>query len=529
VLNKKEFCDFSKTEKKKYREYIPIISKRLNKIHELNKKDEYWEKVLGFSFLIHIAQSIFVYNKKKDIAIRKKKRTHEIKTPLNEQEYREFYLNSNVGKSYLEIQLANVPLDIKLSTRADQIKGYRFNKKKTLSQMFYEIIIRIFKKLIKPKILINQAWWSLSSRQKIQFQSFFKIHFEFISFDNIKINSIDNMMRNTISSVDNMNDGFDKFFFQSLKFSLPVSVLEGFKFRQNQAKNFLKKNKKLKYIFNESLSENANLLSAVGNERGILNYYIEHNYLQHQFLGNNIWYVKTKFDYFLSMGWKDSQDPNHIPTSSNYEWIIKPAKEKTIDILYISALAQKGFPHFSSGYGEGGDRNAKSYIKMKEDFFHNLDQKIIESIYYRDYPEQKRKTEHAINRKFNRYLKSTGVFYDDSEQNRSQELLSKSKFVICDYLSTPYNSVLMSNIPAIILFNTKTYYLLDEYIDFYDDLINANIMFTNSVKASNFVNKIFFSIDKWWNTVEVQNARKKYLKRNFGPKDAINNYILSLL
>ena len=161
-------------------------------------------------------------------------------------------------------------------------------------------------------------------------------------------------------------------FFKSLKYSMPGTLIEDFKFRNQKAIKLLN-DKKVKHFFNESLSEDALLLLAHAAKQSIRTYYIEHNYLQHQFKGNAIWFIKRKFDYYLSIGWEDNKDLNHIPCSSNYDWsFINRKNKKNIDILFISALAQRNYPHFSAGYGECGDTNSELYIKMKKKFFKSL-------------------------------------------------------------------------------------------------------------------------------------------------------------
>ena len=56
---------FSIFEKKKYLSYLGIIRDRLNKIHDMDEDKSYWEKVVGFFFLIHVAQCAFVFYKNK--------------------------------------------------------------------------------------------------------------------------------------------------------------------------------------------------------------------------------------------------------------------------------------------------------------------------------------------------------------------------------------------------------------------------------------------------------------------------------
>ena len=141
--------------------------------------------------------------------------------------------------------------------------------------------------------------------------------------------------RDIISDTSNISDNFDKFFFKSLKFSTPTSIIERFRFKLNDAEDLLSKFKRLKFIFNESASPDALLFIAQAKKRQIKSYYIEHNYLQHQFEGNTIWYLKSKYDYFLSLGWKSDGDQKHIASSSNFNWFNVQEKNKKVYIYYI--------------------------------------------------------------------------------------------------------------------------------------------------------------------------------------------------
>ena len=64
--------------------------------------------------------------------------------------------------------------------------------------------------------------------------------------------------------------------------------------------------------------------------------------------------------------------------------------------------------------------------------------------------------------------------------------------------------------------------------DFYDELINVGIFHTNPIEAAIFLNENFKNITNWWNSKSVQNARKDYLRNNFGQKNQINKYLLGL-
>jgi putative transferase (TIGR04331 family) len=532
---------FSEFEKEKYLLYLPIIKQRLNHIHKVNESESFWERVLGLTFLIHIAQCVLAFNyiKKKDLYNYVDK-NQQIEVPWDEDGYRNTFVNSDIGRNLFYQFLYNPNYQIrysKISNKPQVTKSANQSFRKrigtfSLFELIREIIIITLQKIKSPKAIIFETYWDKQNIQKILFNSMFDIQYKSFNFDDEEIEAeVDLKKRSIIASTSAFTDEFDKFFFKSLKYCMPTSIIERFHSRLMNANLVLNNYKKLKFIFNESMSPNALLLIAQAKKNKIVCYYVEHNYLQQQFLGNNIWYIKRKYDYFLSLGWKIKKDSKHIASSSNFKWSIKEKKNKSIDILYISGIATKNFPHFSSGYGESGDYRAKSYIDMKRMFIDSIERHILEKCYYKDYPKIRRKmlSEHKLNVEFRRRIKDKVFRYDDEDKLSTLDLISKSKLVICDYLSTPYNQSLLSNLPTIILFNKETYLLTDEFQNFYDELIDAKILYTNPIEAAKFLNENINNVSDWWNLENVQNARKKYLSSNFGEKNKINRYILDTI
>ena len=69
-------------------------------------------------------------------------------------------------------------------------------------------------------------------------------------------------------------------------------------------------------------------------------------------------------------------------------------------------------------------------------------------------------------------------------------------------------------------------FLQEEYASF-DDLIDAVIHTTPSSAAIHFKN-VCNKINDWWLAEEVQTLKDRWLKRNFGNKDDLTNYLLKI-
>ena len=100
--------------------------------------------------------------------------------------------------------------------------------------------------------------------------------------------------------------------------------------------------------------------------------------------------------------------------------------------------------------------------------------------------------------------------------------------VVIDYLSTSYLESLHMNIPTVCFWDPETMSLKNEFSNFYDDLIEAEIIHTTPHSAARHVENIYDNPQIWWQSKKVQNLKNRWLKRNFGKPDVLINYLLKL-
>lgn len=533
--NSIELKEWSQFEKYKYEKILPILAARLNQVHELNESKLFWEQVLGRFLLIHIAQCHY-FHKRNDIQ-QNNFQDFQLKQIDNENQHRSLFVESDYGQNLFSNIYHNKPLEkLKycnpiqsepktLSNRLSLIKS------KGIIFLIQKVIEKILSIMIKPNTLLFEVYWKDSSRFNIQLKSMGKAQFVKLPLvENYTKRDIDKKARFVISKTDKTFDQFDKLFFRSLEYSLPSSLIENFKKRLNVISDFLKKYNFVKNFLNESMSPDAMLLIALAKKQGFNTYYIEHNFLQHQFIGNIIWYIKRKFDYYLSMGWNVLNDQNHIPLSSNYDWH-RPLKVKQkYRLLYISTISVNKMANTTSSYGESGYYFSKMYDKLRKEFFTNLNEDILEKIYFRAYPKSRQYNYYMPERNidFENWIKNKVAYYDDYDTSNFNQLMRQSGLCICDYLSTPYNQLLIANVPSIILMNSKTYLLENEFKNIFSKLIDAKIVFLDPSEAALFINENIENINEWWKSKHVQSARKDYLQTNFGKPNKLNDFILKI-
>ena len=222
-MKNNKLSSFSELEKKKYLEIIPIISDRLNSIHNLNESYRYWEKILGFTLLLHVSRciDIFYQYKNKEYKSENLEKPIIINPPIDEFTYRNIYSVLDKGKENLvNIYLHSKKLillgdlfekdHLKISSETNFIEKI---KSKSLISIFKQIIIFSIKKIKNPTVLIYQVWWDYYLRQKIQFKSLFKVQFDTLLFATSNNLNPDVNKRKILSITSDLSDDFDIFFF----------------------------------------------------------------------------------------------------------------------------------------------------------------------------------------------------------------------------------------------------------------------------------------------------------------------------
>ena len=102
------------------------------------------------------------------------------------------------------------------------------------------------------------------------------------------------------------------------------------------------------------------------------------------------------------------------------------------------------------------------------------------------------------------------------------------RIAVINYLSTPWVQSLLANVPTVIIWNEETYFLDDDHLDYFDELIANNIVFKKGEDAAQFLNKIYMNPNKWWLSNTVQRARSNFLKSNFMENEKLSSYILDI-
>jgi putative transferase (TIGR04331 family) len=556
---REEFVRDAEFERTRYEKYIPMLASKFRSIHNMDEQDIFWERVLGITLLIHISQCRRIYHV---CELVRDKSVNIIKTDsfmrnidhisANEVEYRKFFqygyrgdeqlmhVCASPGKIYPNNSPEWIPrcdlLAAKESSpvfKMTSVLNFFVSVLKYRSLLLQEVIVRLLKKCIAVKVIVSGVFWEHRHRQRLELASFGRVQIRSANIDSSKKQfEIDWGARTLLSIAPHDADDFDKLFFASLYRAAPATWLETFSDRLMNSNLYFNAFPYLTNFINETLDEDSLLLMAVAAKRNITVVHVEHNYLQQQYVGNIVWYIHRKVDKYLSLGWSNPKFEKVVRGGSYFNWINdKQHKKYTIAILYISDFGMVKYPFCSSGYGESGSPNVRRFIEQKMNFFNSLSASVKKLIYYRDYPKERRDalSVHFLDDKFcEEYFHQFGTV-DSDGKTPTTTLLNSCRVLVVDYLSTPYLQGLLADIPMIVLLNRDSYYLNDDYLDFFDELISAGIFQANPFEAAKFLTSIMDSPETWWQSSVVKAARRSFLDRNFESPDRLERLILSLV
>jgi putative transferase (TIGR04331 family) len=168
------------------------------------------------------------------------------------------------------------------------------------------------------------------------------------------------------------------------------------------------------------------------------------------------------------------------------------------------------------------------YLKFQDVFFNNLRPTVIKKVHFRSYPNEEKSKYLVYDENEFLYKYFDKFKFIDDFKFSCKNLMNKSKLVVLSYISTGLIEGLLMNIPVIAFWNKNSLYLDNEYLTFFDSLVEVGILQTSPEGASNFVNTIINNPEEWWLSQKVQESREKFLEINIGDPNFLFEYILKL-
>lgn len=533
----------------KFDKYVNILAERLNQIHGKSYSMPFWKRVLSLSFERYITflHEIFdncelYFNADRHDCYVLSKKSYYI--PLDFDDQRNFFQHSHYGQEQIfSLYMHNFYPDV-LKTKEHQFKTNkeRIPEKPLVLRLLKQDFSRAFFEKVKQKLL--EKYYSCKTHEIGIMGSFFSARYLNLLMIkskgsiypikwNIDLKGDDILLRDNrkfLSEKQHDFDKFDRFFFSSIEYCLPKIFVEYFEKVENYYIKYFMKYKELKFITSEAWL-NSNSLSialALLKERGVRHIYNEHNYFEHPWVGSLIYKVVSLSDIFVSIGWYSNRIPNMVKGASLFEFTPNIRLKKQYKICYVSGIPLVKRPNYTAAYGESAE-NAPKYIDFVRLFFENLSYETRREILFRGYPKSNPEGWLCYDLKFmlDPYLKHVKKF--DNTSASGKLLMLQSNLVIVDYIGTSYLEALIMNIPTIFFLNPDTYYLSNDYSDFFDSLISVGICQTGPIVAAHFVESVKEDPEKWWMQETVQKAKDDFLQKNIGKPEVMINYLLGLI
>lgn len=112
---------------------------------------------------------------------------------------------------------------------------------------------------------------------------------------------------------------------------------------------------------------------------------------------------------------------------------------------------------------------------------------------------------------FQRYSDALGADKIEPDTNY-YSVLKKSKLIVCTYSDTTFSEALVSGLPTILVHRPEFFEKIPEAQDLIKQMEEANIIFSDPIKAANHVNEVWNKIDDWWQEKKVVDARNAFFE-----------------
>ncbi len=329
-------------------------------------------------------------------------------------------------------------------------------------------------------------------------------------------------------------DRFCNFFLSTLSSLMPRIFIEDwqqvYRFLSIQMSLY----RRLKYVVSELWIGDAMepIVLAILMRQGVRTVYHEHNYSEHPYVASAVRRWSRLCDIYLAHGSHGALIPNGVVGGSLFDFGEEQSssRDRTCDILYVSSLAFTRDSLFSGSSALAGNgSHAERCVEFKRAFLSRLPREILARIHYRGYPRDGYGRNWKTCRDDMVFLEEffSEATRDDLSRN-CKETMARSRLVLVSYLATTHLESLHMNIPTVILFAASIEYVDPRFRDFFAPLMDTGICQTNPKRAAEFVAQICDDPETWWQSPDVQTARKEFLAAALGDPGTSIRFMLGL-
>lgn len=491
-----------------YKKYIVYLSNHLNKIHNLNKSQQYWSLLIGPWLLNYICHTDSIY--------RKKKRPSNVLIDENWIVPFDFISSillfdnkkyqAQLEASYLERGLIFPRLNkvcIKESVQDD--------KYKSIIKNLLELALSRF---VKDKIVVIDGMLSLKQLFSITIKSRFRIIPFFLKRFDLDSLILSNSKRNWKETID-ISSNYEQCLHKSILTQMPYVYLEGFPQLTSSVKNISSKsivsatgwsaNERMKVIAAEIKEGNGKVvgLQHGGGPYGIINCPL-------------VDLEVNNTSFFLTWGWGDG-----IKEQPFYSFKLsrlhdrKKYNDSNKNILYIGTSGSRFFPD-ELGL-PSGEVFKKGYIDWQHRFLKALSNNARKNIIVRISPDDSR---FCWNQKDKILALGLDVQIDHHDYLQS---ISRASLIISDNAYTTFFEAIAANIPVFLFLNEDMWGINKDAFLLFQEMEMVGMYRSNPESAARQVDIISLDVKSWWNSNKVVQVRNKILNKYARGQDNITD------
>jgi|APSaa5957512535_1039671.scaffolds.fasta_scaffold30182_2 putative transferase (TIGR04331 family) len=358
------------------------------------------------------------------------------------------------------------------------------------------IIDRIIKVVQKQeKIVFVTSYFSLNALVKIS-QKIGQLPRFYTEFDE-KLNLKMSPVRARQISLDfTCSNEFELFIKRNIVFDIPVSYVEGYQHILNKAKAILPS---CEVIFCANAFWSNELFKIwcaqmIDKEKKLI--ISEH--------GGSITKKYINFSHEVKISdintvWHKPFEDNQIQLPPNIIVGTRKAKKNGSRLTIVGIEVALYVTRYQSGISSSLVLD-EFYQELQ--FIRALDPIVMDSLIVRPNPNIGWNTRQ-------RYIDELGV----EKLSKHHSILGdfdNSKIIVCTYPETTFLEAMYSGVPTILLYKRDCWETATKFDDLIKLLEGVNILFSDSVAASNHINKIWNNPNYWWSLPEVVNAREEF-------------------
>ncbi len=517
-----------------YRRMIPLISERLNIIHEVTYPEKYWRILVG-PWLLRFISILFDRYKRIENVVKLYPEFYtyvlpKCKCKTVSYSYEDFISgrNGKVRGDYYNLILfslliyeicpdkaiekdINYKLEINITRRGWKRKLFNvlqkpmelsFNGSIILSEMYHLSIKDLI--LLKMRLGFNNVHGLSSVETKPQ--------------SGITLENAYSVRLRAGLRLEGSTDAFQSIFFRILPEAFPMCYLEMYRYHKNKVGKF----SSLKVLFSSvgfESSETVKFLAAESILRGTKLIEVQHGG------GYGMWFnvpgenIALEKDLFYSWGWDSYRNKKIKTMPSPYLSGLNETHLNVIDkILFIGTNEERYEFRFASVIFPD---DISKYFNDKRIFFQNLSTALKDKVLY--------SANREVGWNEQKFIKSSCPNVEFATKWRLVEWMKKTKMVVIDHPHTSFLEALTINVPSVFYWDHEVYTMRPEAEPYFQTLRDVGILYKDPISAAEKVNEIFDNPKEWWHSNTVQNARKVFCGRfAYARKDWLDVWVNEL-